>query len=275
VIIFNFRADRVVEISKAFEYADFKEFDRVRYPKVKFVGMMQYDGDLGLPANYLVDAPSITKTSGDYLCKNGIKTWACSETQKFGHVTFFWNGNRSGYIDENLEEYACIDSDKVVFDEKPLMKAREITDQAIAAIKSGKFDMIRVNYANPDMVGHTGNLAATIQACECVDGCVGELLEAIEGVGGRWLLTADHGNADDMVQRNKKTKAPEKDAQGVIMQHKAHTLAPVPVCIGGDLPADVVFKDYPDKEVGLANITGTFVNLLGLDIPAHWEKSLI
>jgi len=275
VVSFNFRADRVTELSAAFEYEDFKKFDRKRYPKVKFVGMMQYDGDLQLPANYLVDAPSIKKTSGEWLCKNGVRTYACSETQKFGHVTFFWNGNRSGYLDENLETYNCINSDKVVFDEKPRMKCEEITKDSIEAINSGKYDMIRVNYASPDMVGHTGNLAATVEACEFVDKCLGELLDATEKAGGRWLLTSDHGNADDMVQRAKKTNAPLVNKEtGVVEQHKAHTLAPVPVCIGGALPADCKFKDTLEN-AGLANITATYINLLGFEAPSMYEPSLI
>jgi 2,3-bisphosphoglycerate-independent phosphoglycerate mutase len=275
VVLVNFRADRMVQLSQAFEYENFNKFDRVRFPKVKFAGMMQYDGDLLLPANYLVDAPSIGKVSGQYLIANGIKTWACSETQKFGHVTFFWNGNKSGYLDETMEEYHLIESDKVVFDEKPAMKAREITDAAMAAIKSGKYEMIRVNYANPDMVGHTGNLAATISACETCDGCLGELLACIESVGGRWLVTSDHGNADDMVQRAKKTNAPIVNKEtGEVDQHKAHTLAPVPVCIGGNLPAGLQFKPGLEK-AGLANVTGTFINLLGLSAPRNYEESLI
>eukprot|EP01065_Artemidia_motanka_P043363 TRINITY_DN5_c0_g2_i1.p1 TRINITY_DN5_c0_g2~~TRINITY_DN5_c0_g2_i1.p1 ORF type:complete len:600 (+),score=233.39 TRINITY_DN5_c0_g2_i1:62-1801(+) len=278
VVIFNFRADRVIELSKAFEYKDFKEFDRVRYPDVKFAGMMQYDGDLQLPANFLVDAPNISRVSGEYLVRNSVRTFAVSETQKFGHVTFFWNGNRSGYIDEKWETYHCEESDKVPFDQKPLMKAREVTDVAKAAIRSGRFDMIRVNYANPDMVGHTGNLAATVRAVEFCDECLGELLAATEAAGGRWLVTADHGNADDMVQRSKKTKKPLVNKEtGELEQLKSHTLAPVPVCIGGDLPASVGFR--PDaafpRPPGLANITATYLNLLGFAAPDHYEPSLL
>eukprot|EP00929_Paragymnodinium_shiwhaense_P044260 TRINITY_DN2270_c0_g1_i1.p1 TRINITY_DN2270_c0_g1~~TRINITY_DN2270_c0_g1_i1.p1 ORF type:complete len:804 (+),score=221.10 TRINITY_DN2270_c0_g1_i1:76-2487(+) len=275
VVLCNFRADRMVEMSKAFEYPDFNAFDRKRYPKTKFVGMMQYDGDLLLPANYLVDAPTISRVSGEFMVRNGIKTFACSETQKFGHVTFFWNGNKSGYIDENFEEYDCIESDKIVFDQAPKMKAREITDSCLAALKSGKYDMVRANYANPDMVGHTGNLAATVEACEYCDACVGELLKCVEEMGGRWLLTSDHGNADDMVQRAKKTNEPLKNKEtGEIEQHKAHTLAPVPVCIGGDLPASLQFREDLPK-AGLANVTGTFISLLGLQPPSFYEASLI
>lgn len=152
VVITNFRADRVIEISKAFEYADFTAFDRVRWPKTRFVGMMQYDGDLKLPARYLVPPPAITKTSGELLAASGVSTFACSETQKFGHVTFFWNGNRSGYFDEKLETYVEIPSDAVPFNEAPDMKAREITEAGKEALLSKKYRVIRINYANPDMV---------------------------------------------------------------------------------------------------------------------------
>eukprot|EP00929_Paragymnodinium_shiwhaense_P044262 TRINITY_DN2270_c0_g2_i1.p1 TRINITY_DN2270_c0_g2~~TRINITY_DN2270_c0_g2_i1.p1 ORF type:complete len:609 (+),score=239.02 TRINITY_DN2270_c0_g2_i1:91-1917(+) len=275
VISFNFRADRVVELSKAFEYSDFKAFDRVRYPKVQFVGMMQYDGDLKLPENYLVDAPCITKTSGEFLVKNDVKTYACSETQKFGHVTFFWNGNKSGYVDEKFETYECIESDKIVFDQAPKMKAREITDACLKALKSGDYHMVRANYANPDMVGHTGNLKATIEAVEYCDECMGELLKCVEELGGRWIVTSDHGNADDMVQRAKKTKEPLKTKDGVIEQHKAHTLAPVPVMIGGNLPEGLKFKTEFKKKPGLANVTGTYISLLGLTPPSFYEESLV
>lgn len=276
VVIFNFRSDRVIELSKAFEGgADFDKFDRVRVPKdVKFVGLMQYDGDLKLPSNYLVPPPAIAQTSGEYLCANGIRTFACSETQKFGHVTFFWNGNRSGYFDESLETYVEIPSDRCVFNEKPKMKAREITDASIAAIKSGRYDYLRVNYANPDMVGHTGDLEATKVAVEECDTCLGELLQAVNEVNGVFLVTSDHGNADDMVQRAKKTGAPVRDAKGKPLPLTSHTLAPVPVAIGGYGLADAVVFDPPEG-AGLANVTGTIINLLGFAAPADYEQSLI
>lgn len=274
VVIANFRADRVVEISKAFEYPDFKDFDRVRFPKVKFAGLMQYDGDLKLPANYLVPPPLIERTSGEVLAANGLKTFACSETQKFGHVTFFWNGNRSGYFNENLETYVEIPSDNVPFNQAPLMKAREITAAGKEALRSGKYDVVRVNYANPDMVGHTGDLQATIAACEECDACVKELLDLVDELGGMYLVTADHGNADDMVQRNKKNE-PLMGEDGAPLPLTSHTLAPVPVAIGGPaLPATVKFRDDLPK-AGLANVTATYINLMGYEAPAEMEPSLI
>lgn len=275
VVIGNFRADRVVEISKAFEYEDFKEFDRVRFPKTKFVGLMQYDGDLKLPANYLVPPPLIERTSGEWLAKNGLKTFACSETQKFGHVTFFWNGNRSGYFNEKLETYVEIPSDNVPFNQAPLMKAREITAAGKEALLSGKYDVVRINYANPDMVGHTGDMKATVAACEECDACVKELLDLVEELGGMFLVTADHGNADDMVQRDKKGAALKDPATGELLPLTSHTLAPVPVAIGGPaLPADIKFRDdLPNA--GLANVTATYINLMGYEAPAEMEPSLI
>mmetsp|Transcript_20693 Transcript_20693/g.37063 ORF Transcript_20693/g.37063 Transcript_20693/m.37063 type:complete len:493 (-) Transcript_20693:423-1901(-) len=274
VVLFNFRADRMVELSKAFEYENFTSFDRERYPKgLKFVGMMQYDGDLKLPANYLVPPPEINRVSGQFLVNEGITTFACSETQKFGHVTFFWNGNRSGYIDEKLETYLEIPSDNCPFNEKPDMKAAEITEASIAALKSGKYKMVRVNFANPDMVGHTGNLAATIQACETVDKCVQRLLDVCDEVNARWIVTSDHGNADDMAQRNKKGKPLEQD--GKVLALTSHTLAPVPIFVGGNgLPKNVVFQDgLPNA--GLANVAATVFNLLGFEAPDFYKPSLL
>lgn len=276
VVLFNFRADRMVEISKAFEYPDFSTFDRERVPaNLKFVGMMQYDGDLHLPANFLVPPPEIHKVSGEFLSKNGIATFACSETQKFGHVTFFWNGNRSGYFDANLETYLEIPSDRVVFNEKPDMKAREITEASKEALRCGKYGMVRINYANPDMVGHTGDLEATKRACATVDTCLGELLAVADEMGARYLVTSDHGNADDMVQRDKKGKPLMGEENGKPLPLTSHTLAPVPVFIGGKgLPDSVVFRDDLPK-AGLANITATAINLLGFEAPKLYEPSLL
>ena len=277
VVVFNFRADRCVEISKALEYgADhFDHFDRVRLPRTRFVGLMQYDGDLKLPARFLVPPPAIKNTSGELLARAGVQTFACSETQKFGHVTFFWNGNRSGYFDEGLETYVEIPSDTVPFNQAPDMKAREITAAGKEALASGKYKMVRINYANPDMVGHTGDLAATKACVELVDACLGELLAAADTVGTRWLVTSDHGNADDMVQRAKKTNAPLLGPDGMPLLLTSHTLAPVPVAVGGaGLPEGVMFRgDLPDA--GLANVTATYLNLLGYATPEGYEPSLV
>ena len=276
-VLFNFRADRMVEMSKAFEYDDahFTHFDRVRRPDVRFAGLMQYDGDLKLPTRFLVPPPTITHTSGEWLSKNGLKTFACSETQKFGHVTFFWNGNRSGYFDAALETYVEIPSDNVPFDTTPAMKAPQICAAGLEALRSRRFDVVRVNFANPDMVGHTGNLGATRTACEVVDAQVALLLAEVEALGGVWLVTADHGNADDMAQRDKKTLLPVRNADGSVAALTSHTLAPVPVAVGGPgLPASIRFRDDLPA-AGLANVTATFLNLMGYAAPACMEPSLL
>ena len=180
VIFFNFRGDRAIEISKAFEEDEFDKFPRGPKLKVKYAGMMQYDGDALIPKKYLVNPPGIDRTVGEYLVKAGVKQLAISETQKFGHVTYFFNGNRSGKFDESLEDYIEIPSDIVPFEERPWMKAAEITDKVVEAILGGKYDFIRLNYANGDMVGHTGIPQAVEIAVETVDLCL-----ASTGQGGK------------------------------------------------------------------------------------------
>lgn len=264
VVTFNFRADRMTMLAKALEYEKFDNFDRVRVPKIRYAGMLEYDGELKLPKHYLVSPPEIDRTSGEYLVKNGVRTFACSETVKFGHVTFFWNGNRSGYFDEKLEEYVEIPSDSgITFNEQPLMKALEIGEKARDAILSGKFDQVRVNIPNGDMVGHTGDIEATVVACKAADKAVKMILDAIEQVGGIYVVTADHGNAEDMVKRDKAGKPLLKDGKVQILT--SHTLEPVPIAIGGPgLTPGVRFRnDVPTG--GLANVAATVMNLHGFE----------
>jgi 2,3-bisphosphoglycerate-independent phosphoglycerate mutase len=275
VVTFNFRADRMVMLAKALEFADFDKFDRVRVPKINYAGMLQYDGELQLPSKYLVSPPEIERTSGEYLVKNGVRTFACSETVKFGHVTFFWNGNRSGYFDETKEEYLEIPSDSgITFNVQPKMKALEIAEKTRDAILSGKFDQVRVNLPNSDMVGHTGDIEATVVACKAADEAVKIILDAVEQVGGIYLVTADHGNAEDMVKRNKSGQ-PMLDKSGSIQILTSHTLQPVPVAIGGPgLHPGVRFRS-DIQTPGLANVAATVMNLHGFEAPADYETTLI
>lgn len=275
VVTFNFRADRMVMIAKALEYENFDVFDRVRFPKIHYAGMLQYDGELKLPSKYLVSPPEIERTSGEYLVHNGVRTFACSETVKFGHVTFFWNGNRSGYFNKDMEEYVEIPSDSgITFNVQPKMKAQEIAEKARDAILSGKFHQVRVNIPNGDMVGHTGDIQATIVACKAADDGVKMILDAIEQVGGIYVVTADHGNAEDMVKRDKSGK-PLLDKNGNIQILTSHTLQPVPIAIGGPgLTPGVRFrKDVPDG--GLANVAATVMNLHGFLAPSDYKTTLI
>lgn len=281
VITFNFRADRMVEIAQALEYPPSRwanKFDRKRWPKTFYAGMMQYDGELKLPSRFLVPPPIIQRASEEYLVLGTkLRVFACSESQKIGHVTFFWNGNKSGTLDPTLETFVEIPSDQgISFDQRPEMKAKEIAERTKEAILSGKYDFIRCNFANADMVGHTGNLEAAIQACSEVDRCVGMLLETVDSVQGRWLVTADHGNAEDMVQRDKKHGGrPVLDADGKPVPLTSHTLNPVCCAIGGaGLPGDIKFKRGM-QDAGLTNVTATFINLLGFEAPEFYRSSLI
>ncbi|CAL0304379.1 unnamed protein product [Lupinus luteus] len=275
VVTFNFRADRMTMLAKALEYQNFDKFDRVRHPKINYAGMLEYDGELKLPNHYLVSPPEIERTSGEYLVHNGVRTFACSETVKFGHVTFFWNGNRSGYFNPEMEEYVEIPSDSgITFNEQPKMKALQIAERTRDAILSGKFDQVRVNLPNGDMVGHTGDIEATVVACKAADEAVKIILDAIEQVGGIYVVTADHGNAEDMVKRDK-TGKPQLDKNGNIQILTSHTLEPVPIAIGGPgLSAGVRFRnDVPNG--GLANVASTVMNLHGFEAPSDYEPTLI
>jgi 2,3-bisphosphoglycerate-independent phosphoglycerate mutase len=265
VVFFNFRGDRAIEISRAFDEKEFKEFDREYCPDVLYAGMMEYDGDLHIPAHYLVSPPEIDRTISEYLCTTGTTMFAISETQKFGHVTYFWNGNKSGYVCKNLEEYFEIPSDRIQFDKAPKMKAPEITAKTIELLKSGKFRFGRLNFANGDMVGHTAVVDAIIVAVETVDSCIQKLLDVINELGGIAIVTADHGNSDEMFTIAK---------GGKHMPKTAHTLNPVPFII-----YDPQYKEeYRMRKLekrGLSNVAATILNLLGYKKPDDYDPSLI
>ncbi len=265
VIFFNFRGDRAMEISRAFTEKEFNEFDRGRLPDIFYAGMMEYDGDAHVPPDFLVQPPAIDRTISEYFCAEKVKTFAVSETQKFGHVTYFWNGNRSGYIDESLEKYVEIPSDRIEFDRAPQMKAKEITDTVIDLLKSGNYRFGRINFPNGDMVGHTGKMEAAIIAVETVDKCVGELLAVIKETGGIAVITADHGNADEMFTIDKR---------GTKSVKTAHSLNPVPFIIYDPLyQGEYRMTDL--KEKGLSNVAATLLNLLGYEKPKDYDPSLI
>jgi 2,3-bisphosphoglycerate-independent phosphoglycerate mutase len=275
VIFFNFRGDRAIEMSMAFEDDGFDYFPRGPRLNVKYAGMMQYDGDALIPKKYLVDPPGIDRTIGEYLAKAGIKQLAISETQKFGHVTYFFNGNRTGKFDESLEDYVEILSDIVPYEERPWMKAAEITDKLVEAIQGGDYQFIRLNYANGDMVGHTGVPEAVEVAVETVDLCVARLLDAIKKANGILIVTADHGNSDDMFQRNKKSGEIVFDGQtGNPAPKTAHSLNPVPIYIF-DPTGTVKMKLSGHKDLGISSIAATCLKLLGFEPPQDFTPSII
>ena len=275
VIFFNFRGDRAIEISRAFSEPDFALFDRGRVPKVFYAGMMEYDGDQHIPPHYLVSPPTIDHPLTEYLLQFGVRQFACSETQKFGHVTYFWNGNRSGYFDKSREDYVEITSDPAhEFAEKPAMKAAEIADVTIDRMQRGSFDFGRINFANGDMVGHTGDLAAAITAVEAVDAQLSRLVEAADQTGTTLVITADHGNADEMFDA-KEADYPGWDQPGAKKPKPktAHTLAPVPLVIYGEAGRDWKLAEVPNG--ALANVANTIIDLLGLPENPSYLPSLI
>ncbi len=263
VVLYNFRGDRAIELSMAFDNDIFTFFDRGAKPDVVYAGMLQYDGDLKLPKRYLVSPPEIKDTLSELLVNNGYKQYAVSETQKYGHVTYFWNGNRSAKFSEELETFKEIPSDNVSFDQRPWMKSAEITDDLIEVIKRGEYDFIRCNFPNGDMVGHTGSLDSTIIGVESVDLGLERLKKVCDECKVTMLITADHGNADEMVERNKK---------GELAVRTAHSLNPVPFII---YDTETEYEIIPSDKYGLANIAPTVAKMFGLKAPDCWEASMI
>lgn len=272
VVFYNFRGDRAIEITRAFVEENFTQFDRVRHPRVTYAGMLQYDGDLQLPKRFLVAPPAIKDTSAEWFSKSGLAQFACSETQKFGHVTYFWNGNRSNRFDG--ETWQEVPSDVVPFEQRPWMKAAEITDAMIAALQSGQYKVLRCNYANGDMVGHTGNFRAATMAIEAVDLALARLLPAIDAAGGVALITADHGNADEMFELDKKTRQPATNKDGSYKAKTAHTLNPVPLILYDNVSGGRLGLKARET-AGLSNIAATVANLLGLHKHDKWDDSLL
>jgi len=271
VLFTNFRGDRAIEISRAFEGRPVG-FALKDGPDVFYAGMMQYDGDEKLPEHFLIAPPTIDCSLSHYLLHENQRILATSETQKFGHVTYFFNGNRSGRIDETLEQYHEVPSDVVPFETAPDMKAREITQKACEAIVSNRFDHIRLNLANGDMVGHTGNFLATVRALEVVDACVGQLEKATLQAGGSLIVTADHGNAEEMFQLDRKVGAYKCNAQGQREISTAHSLNPVPFVL---VDAQSRWELVDSPKAGIANIGSTLIHLAGFQPPPTMLPSLV
>ncbi|MBO5789221.1 MAG: 2,3-bisphosphoglycerate-independent phosphoglycerate mutase [Clostridia bacterium] len=275
VVFFNFRGDRAIEISKTFEGDEtFDMFDRGDVPSVVYAGMLEYDGDLHIPSRYLVSPPEITNTMSEYLVGAGVSQLAISETQKYGHVTYFWNGNRSGKFSEELETYIEIPSDVVPFEQRPWMKCAEITDRLIEELESGKYRFLRVNFPNGDMVGHTGNFLATECSMEALDLQLARILPVIDRLGGVALITADHGNADEMYEIDKKTGDVKVDKSGKPKAKTSHTLRPVPFIIYDNTKAKTQYT-LKSGAFGLSNVAATVVNMLGFQAPDVWDESII
>jgi len=255
VVFMNFRADRARELTRVFVEDDFKDFERARQPKLAgFVMLTQYAASIPAPSAFA--AGSLENVLGDYLAKNGKTQLRIAETEKYAHVTFFFSGGREEPFPG--EERILIPSPKVAtYDLQPEMSAPEVTDRIVDAIENQRYDVIVVNYANGDMVGHSGVFDAAVKAVECLDTCVGRIVEALEKVGGEALITADHGNVEQM--------ADESTGQA----HTAHTTEPVPFIYVGK-------RDLKVREGGvLADVAPTMLMLLGLEKPAEMTGTSI
>ncbi len=273
VVLFNFRGDRAIELSRAFDEDQLDEFDRGNVPDVKFAGIMQYDADLRIPQNFLVSPPSIDQVMGEYLAASDVTQLAISETQKYGHVTYFFNGNRSGQFNDQTEEYIEIKSDLLPFDQRPWMKGAEITDVILESIENASHRFIRVNYPHGDMVGHTGNLLAVEMSVETVDLCLARLLKAVNKAKGIMIVTADHGNADEMFELDKNGQL-KRDSAGNPKSKTSHTLNPVP-CYIYDAGGTANLRLADNQDLGISSLAATVIKCLGFEPPENYDPAIV
>jgi len=273
VIMVNFRGDRATQISRAFVEPDFSEFDRGKVPDVAYAGMMTYDEDTNLPPRRIMGPAKVADPFGKRILELGMRQFRLAETQKFAHVTFFFNGGYRKPLDPKMEDYVLIPSDRgVSFDQRPAMKAPEIAAKAEALIRAGQHRFGLINFANTDMVGHTGNFKAAVAATEAVDAALGRIVAALKAVGGTALITADHGNADEMLV---------KGAGGEVEISTRHSLNPVPAIVY-DPAFDGTFALRPAapglsiaETPGLSHVTATNLLLLGQPVPEGMAPPLL
>ena len=261
LIYFDFRADRAIEIAQAFTYWDFPYFDRGDYrpDDVYFVGMTEYNSDTHVPEHRLVEPVEITDTLNQFLSAKGISQFAISETVKFGHITYYFDGN--SYDKLEGEEFCEVASYTEPFETRPWMKCAEITDKVIENLKNYKF--IRINYPGGDMVGHTADMGATIIAMEAIDLSLARIAKKVDELGGVLIIVADHGNAEELVDDGGKPKT-------------AHTMNKVPCIIYDNTNNRAHYRLAPIKEPSLSNIAATIAVMLGReDYPKNWDEPLI
>lgn len=273
VLLLNYRGDRAVQICEMFEQGKYLDANQRKViDKCLFFGALQYDAEKNLPAKYLCSPPVIKNTLSEWLCKHNVRQYTVTETVKFGHMTYFFNGNKIKPFDDKYEVWKEFPSDKCanMYNEAPAMQAHKITHDAIEKIKGGKFDFIKLNICNPDMVGHTGDFDATVIGCKTIDECLSKLIETCKTEKANLIITADHGSAEFMLYENGKPMS-------------SHTNSPVPFILlpfalcGKTCALDHACKKVSIKsgEYGLTNLAATICLLLGIEISPHFNESII
>lgn len=259
VIFFNFRGDRAIQISRAFDEPEFSEFNKKCNPKLKYYGMMLYDDKLGIPRNYFLEPPQISDTLTSYLCAENITQFSIAETHKFGHIKYFFLGNRDKSPYPDIDKYYEVKSDpSEMIESNPEMKAYHVKNKLLEVLDQKKYKFCRVNFANGDMVGHTGNFKSAIIAAETVNDCVKELVERVKKLNGITIITADHGNLENMKEFE-----------------TSHTLNKVVFIIVDSQFETTYHINKNISEPGLGNIAATILNLLGYEKPKSFLNSLI
>jgi len=263
VLHLNFRGDRSVQTCQMFEHG--KYLTKEQFAKIDncvFAGALEYDTEQGIPKNFLCPPPKIENTLTEWLCKFGVRQFSVTETAKFGHLTYFFNGNRAKPVDVELETWLQIPSDELGMDfsSKPKMQAQKITDETLKAIKSDKYDFIKLNLPNPDMVGHSGNFDAVVEGTKEVDKCLGQIVDVCKSNKTNLIILSDHGNAEEMLDDKGKPKP-------------SHTNNVVPFIIM-PFASDKQWK-IKNGEFGLTNIAATICELLDIQVSEHFNGGII
>jgi len=274
VILFNFRGDRAQELALAFEGDEtFDKFNREYVPNIHFASLLEYDSEKHIPEHFLVTPPEFEHTLGEVIAENDLCQLAISETQKIGHLTYFFNGNRADKFNPELEDYVEIPSDNVSFDTEPAMKSDEIANKLSELLYEQKYKFVRVNFPNPDMVGHTGDYDATIKAIEAVDAALTKILPVVDETGGMAIIIGDHGNAEEMYELNTDGSIQEQNNRPVIKT--AHTTNRVPCIFYDNTPNARYYSVKSGDEFGLANLASTIAILLNIEPRSEWLSPII
>lgn len=274
VVYYDFRADRAIEFAEAMTFHDFDKFDRERVPQVYYAGMVEYDQERHIPEHTMVEPVQIKNTLADFLVQNGISRFVISESIKFGHVTFYLNGNKVGKFSDELEEYVNIPGKPGEVWRFPWMKSDEITDVLVDKIANSSFGSCLVNFPNGDMVGHTSNFDAAVLAMESVDLAMGRIMQSVDEAGGVLLITADHGNVEELYYLDENGRTILEDGKPKLKT--SHTTNPVPFIIYDNTENRDKYRIKPqNNDFGLANIAATVANFHGLIPPEVWYEPLI